>query len=473
MRDLIFAAIVLIGTVSAFAQNTAPQRSPLDATNWGVVFDHPAAKSVKLRSEVKYSGDLAIDIYSPGNAKSGEKLPAVIFLNAIGDRPDSKIKSWEIYKTWPRLIAAHGMVGISMDADATKIQDSMRSLFDFLSRDGAKYGIDGERIGVYAASANVTQTSVFIMGANAPKGLKAAVLYYGGAPPMRPRADLPVLFVVAEGDMPQFGAALPGLWQRILEAKAPWTLQIASRLPHAFDAFEDSDESRRVIQQTIAFWKSHLEPVPQPSWKPSEDRAIVSALYWNDPARAIPLLTKYLEKNPNDATAIGQYARMLQFAQRFDEAVTAFERMKSLDPNNPQSYAGIGQVRFTQRRYEEAAASLSTAVGKGFRAPFLYSQLAFSQMALGKNEEAIKSYEEAFAIGFPSGPNTTGVAYYNMACAYARLKNFDKAFELLGKAIDEGYVNRQNFETDTDLAALRADARFQALLARLPRAIGQ
>ena len=310
------------------------------------------------------------------------------------------------------------------------------------------------------------------MGENAPKGIKAAVLYYGGAPPMRPRSDLPVLFVVAEGDMPQFGPALPGLWQRILEAKAPWTLQIASRLPHAFDAFEDSDESRRVIQQTIAFWKSHLEPVPRPAWKPSEDRAIVSALYWNDPAKAIPLLTKYIEKNPNDATAIGQYARMLQFAQRPDEAIAAYEKMKALDANNPQSYAGIGQIRFTQRRYDEAAGNLSTAIGKGFRAPFLYGQLAFSQMALGKNEEAIKSYEQAFAIGMPSGPNTTGVAYYNMACAYARLKNIDKAIELLGKAIDEGYVNRQTFETDTDLAPLRADSRFQALLGRLPRAGG-
>ncbi len=472
MRNLVFA-IFLSGVVGCFAQNTPTPRSPLDPSNWGVVYDIPETKTVKLRPDVKYSGDLTVDIYSPQGMKDGAKLPAVIFLNAIGDRPENKVKSWEIYKTWPRLIAAHGMVGISMDADGTKVQDSLRSLFDFLAKDGAKYGIDPGRLGVYAASANVTQSSIFLMGENAPKGIKAAVLYYGGAPPMRPRSDLPVLFVVAESDMPQFGAALPGLWQRVLEAKAPWTLQIASRLPHAFDAFEDSDESRRVIQQTIAFWKSHLEPVPRPSWKPSEDRAAVSALYWNDPARAIPLLTKYLEKNPNDAVALGQWARMLQFAQRFDEAVAAFEKMKTLDSNNPQSYAGIGQIRFTQRRYDEAAFNLSTAVGKGFRAPILYGQLAFSQMALGKNEEAIKSYEEAFAIGFPSGPNTTGVAYYNMACAYARLKNYDKAFELLGKAIDDGYVNRQNFETDTDLAVLRADARFQALLARLPRAVGQ
>ena len=469
MRKIGYAALLLAASLNIYSQNVQ-QRSPLDPANWGVIYDIPATKSVKLRPEVKYSGDLAIDIYSPSKMKADEKLPAVIFLNAIGDRPDSKVKSWGIYKTWPRLIAAHGMVGISMDADGTKIQDSLRSLFEFLARDGAKYGIDPDRLGVYAASANVTQSSVFLMGENAPKGIKAAVLYYGGAPPMRPRNDLPVLFVVAEGDMPQFAAALPALWQRVIEAKAPWTLQIASRLPHAFDAFEDTDEARRVVQQTIAFWRSHLEPLPRPSWRPSEDRATVSALYWNDPAKALPLLAKYLVRNPGDSTANMQYARMLQLSQRYDESVAAFEKAKALDPNSPQSYAGIGQIRFTQRRYQDAVDNLSIAIGKGFRAPILYGQLAFSQMAIGQNEEAIRSYEQAFAIGFPSGPNTTGVAYYNMACAYTRLKNYDKAFELLGKAVDDGYVNRQNFETDSDLAPLRSDPRFQTLLGRLPRA---
>lgn len=470
MKNWLSGAIFLLAAINVLAQDPPSPRSPLDPANWGVVYDLPGTRSVKLRSEVKYSGDLAIDIYSPANAKDGTNLPAVVFLNAIGDRPDNKVKSWEIYKTWPRLIAATGMVGISMDADGTKIQDSLRSLFDFLSREGSKYGIDAERLGVYAASANVTQTSVFLMSENAPKGIKAAALYYGGAPPMRPRNDLPVLFIVAEGDMPQFGAALPALWQRILEAKAPWTLQIASRLPHAFDAFEDSDESRRVIQQTIAFWKSHLEPVPQPSWKPSQDRATVSALYWNEPGRALPLLSKYLEKNPNEFTALMQYARMLRLAQRNDEALAVYEKTRSINPNHPQIYEGIGQIRFQQRRYQEAATNLSASIERGFRTPLVYGQLAYSQLALGKNEEAIRSYEQAFSIGFPSGPNTTGVAYYNMACAYTRLKNHDKAFELLGKAIDDGYANRRNLEADDDLAPLRGDARYRALLARLPQA---
>ena len=475
MKKIIFFGLVLIFSLSSFAQNNPPQ-SPLNPTVWGVVYDVPATKDVKLKANVPYlkdsKGTLAIDIYTPPGAKAGGKLPAVIFLNAIGDSPQGKVKDWGIYKSFPRLIAAHGMVGISMEADGSRIQESLRALFDFLEKEGARHGVDGARLGVYAASANTTQSLVYLMSETASKNIKAAALFYGvtPAPTAKIRKDLPVLYILAEGDAPGFfGQQAGNLWQRVMEAKAPWTLLYASNLPHAFDSFTDNDDARRVIQQTIAFWKSNLEPVPQPDWKPSEARAIVEAIYWNDPQRSAPLLSKYLEKNPSDAQAYVQYGRALQQLQRFDEAAANFEKAMKLEPNNPMTYGGIGQIRFTQRRWDEAAANLSKAIDGGWRNPMLYGQLAYSQMALNKNEEAIKTYEAAFQLGIPPGANTRGVAYYNMACAYARLKQTDKAFEMLNKAVDEGFSNRATLETDTDLAALRSDARFQEILKRLPQ----
>lgn len=465
---------VFIFSINSFAQNS--QTSPLNPTNWGVVYDIPATKNVKVKTDVTYFKDdrsnLAVDIYLPPDLKTGEKRPAVIFLNAIGDRPDSKVKSWEIYKSFPRLIAAHGMVGISMDADGTRIQESLRGLFNFLEKEGANHGIDANRLGVYAASANVTQSTIYLMSNDAAKGIKAAALFYGGtpAPNTNIRKDLPVLFILAEGDaVGFFGQQANNLWQRVMEARAPWTLLYASNLPHAFDAFSDNDESRRIIQQTIAFWKSNLEPVPQPDWQPSDARAIVEAIYWNDPQKSIPLLSNYLVQNPNDTQAYIQYGRMLQQLQRFDEAIANFEKAMKLEPNNPAIYGGIGQIRFAQKRYEDAATNLSKAIDGGFRNPMFYGQLGYSQLVLNRNEEAIKSYEAALQMGIMPGANTRGLAYYNLAIGYFRTKQIDKGFELLNKAVDEGFVNRQAYETDTDFTTIRADARFQQLLARLPK----
>ena len=169
MKKITLFVLIFTFSINLFAQNN--ERSPLTPTLYGVVYDVPATKNVKVKTDVPYSGNLTIDVYTPPDAKANEKLPAVIFLNAIGDAPNQpKVKSWEIYKSFPRLVAAHGMIGISMEMDGARIQESLLALFNFLEKDGAKHGIDASRLGVYAASANVTQSTIYLMGENASKG---------------------------------------------------------------------------------------------------------------------------------------------------------------------------------------------------------------------------------------------------------------------------------------------------------------
>ena len=56
---------------------------------------------------------------------------------------------------------------------------------------------------------------------------------------------------------------------------------------------------------------------------------------------------------------------------------------------------------------------------------------------------------------------------YNLACSLALNGEIDAAFEELGRALERGYRDRGHLTQDGDLAALRADPRFEALLARL------
>ncbi len=469
ISKIFIAALILLP--ASIAGQTA-ERSQLDPARWGVVYDIAETQKVTVKSNVPYSGTLAIDIYSPAAARPSDKRPAVIFLNAIGDRPGDKVKSWGIYSSWPRLLAAHGMVGISMDANAEKIQESLAGLFAFLEKDGAKYGIDPTMLGVYAASANTTQSLVYLMGDGASKGIRAAALYYGAspAPGTQIRKDLPVLFILAEGDLQGgLGQQAQNLWQRVTEAKAPWTLMFASKMIHAFDAFQDDDDSRRIVMQTISFWKTHLERVPQPSWERSPARDIVASTYGNEPQRTADLLTKYVADNPRDAQAFVSRARALNSLGRGDEAVADYERAIELDPGNMFAIGGLGQARFRQQRFVEAELLLSKAIGLGFRNSINYGQLAFAQLTLKKNVEAIKSYEDAFQMGIPPGANTRGIAYYNMACAYARIKDIEKALEMVGKAIDAGYSNRTSMEADEDLVIVRSDPRFAQIVGRIPK----
>lgn len=457
-------------TTIGIAQSPPPP-SELSPTRWGVVYDIPATSRVTVQEDIPFlrraTGALTLDLYQPPDLKRGEKRPAVIFLNAIGDRPGDKIKRWAIYRTWPRLVAAHGMIGISMDADPDGMQESIRGLFRFLEVDGASLGIDADRLGMYAASANVNGAATYLASDSASRGIRAVALFYGRPPEEDLRTDLPTLFIVAAGDAPGMAPALAALWQRVVESGAPWTLQFAAGMPHAFDALSDSDAARRVIQQAIGFWKSNLEIVPAPPWRPSPARAIVASLFAHDSERSAALLQDWVGSHPRDAEALTSLGRALAELRRFPESEAAYTRAYALDSSNPGVLVGLGQARLNQHRWEEAVDLLGRARRAGIENSLLVGQMGWAQLNLNRNAEAAANYEQAIELGIPPGPSTLGLAWYNLACAYVRLGRIDHAIAALGKAIDGGMRDRASLEQDADLHPLRTDPRFPGLLARL------
>ena len=88
-------------------------------------------------------------------------------------------------------------------------------------------------------------------------------------------------------------------------------------------------------------------------------------------------------------------------------------------------------------------------------------RLGMSHHSLGQYQQAVEAMLKAEAIGH----NPT--VMYNLACAYARLGNKDKAFEWLNQAAQRGFGQVQTLENDPDLAGLHADARYKPLVERL------
>ncbi|WP_143288373.1 TPR end-of-group domain-containing protein, partial [Calothrix rhizosoleniae] len=78
---------------------------------------------------------------------------------------------------------------------------------------------------------------------------------------------------------------------------------------------------------------------------------------------------------------------------------------------------------------------------------------------LGRNEDAIASYDKAIEI-----KPDFDQAWYNQACAYSLLNDIDTAIEKLQEAINLNPENRQMAKTDSDFDAIRDDQRFVALM---------
>jgi tetratricopeptide (TPR) repeat protein len=446
------------------------ERSPFSAQQYGVVLELPGMERVRTTTNITYmrSGerDLQLDVSLPADARA--PLPAVVFLNGIGDQLPDRVKEWGIYASWPKLIAASGMAGVSMDCDGARIQESLEGVFAFLAREGARHGIDGTRIGVYAASANCTETSRFLLRAGAPASVKAAVFYYGWPEAPVMRRDLPVLTVTAESDLAGSIERLNELWPRVLATGAPWTFELATDLPHAFDAFEDTDASRRTIQRAIAFWKSHLEPVPQPSWEPTRERAIVAAMYGNDQERSVRLLGEWIADHPDVPHGYAARGQALCRMQRGNEGKSDLEKAIALGDESPGVVGCLGMVLASQQQHAEAVTLMARARAAGWQNPQLLSNLGHSLLVLGgRDADAVEAYEAALGMGMSSGAQTLGAASYNLACGYARLGRIADALSAIERAVEQRFGQRRTYETDPDLAPLRDEERFLIALDRL------
>ncbi|HET9951617.1 MAG TPA: tetratricopeptide repeat protein [Candidatus Eisenbacteria bacterium] len=111
-------------------------------------------------------------------------------------------------------------------------------------------------------------------------------------------------------------------------------------------------------------------------------------------------------------------------------------------------------------RAADAFAAIVKAEPQNGRAWF---RLGVCRQKLKAYDQAIAAYRRAESIGH------NPVVMYNLACAFSLAGSPDSAFAWLGRMADAGYGQPETLRSDADLASLRDDARFPALVDRLQR----
>ena len=183
-------------------------------------------------------------------------------------------------------------------------------------------------------------------------------------------------------------------------------------------------------------------------------------------------------------------------ADRFEEATASFEQAIRIDPGLAKTYSYYGRALFHQGLKERAAEMFGKAAEadpEHYEYPALASQIwlecgdtergmaaarrvvanaerhlqdypdnprplylgAAALMNLGEKDKAYEWAERALELAPTDGPTR-----YNLACVYALAGDKDKALECLENSI----TSRSWMENDPELASLRGDPRFQAIL---------
>jgi len=213
--------------------------------------------------------------------------------------------------------------------------------------------------------------------------------------------------------------------------------------------------------------------------------------------RAIADLRRAIALNPNLAVAHVEIAKLYYHIGLLEPAITANEEALRLDPGaanrvvaakidggmtewvrdaagrNPQWPLRTRSTALSfLGRTDEAIAALTS----GGSSDAELKKIDMNDLALlaqlfaraGRRRDA----ERTLAVAIPLAANPTGLsdthhAQFAIGCAYALLGDREKAVEWVTKAANEGYPSYPRFSSEPDLAALKGQPAFEALLTRL------
>jgi TolB-like protein/DNA-binding winged helix-turn-helix (wHTH) protein/Tfp pilus assembly protein PilF len=215
---------------------------------------------------------------------------------------------------------------------------------------------------------------------------------------------------------------------------------------------------------------------------------------WNWPAAEMNL-TRGIVLSPNSSLAEMKYAVYLDAVGRPEDAVSHMRRALTLDPLSFFMNRRLGATFYLARHYEEALKQLARA---GEMEPDLHgpvdNYISLTYEAKGMHDQAVahdllalhgdlphldtasldsiykhNGWDAYWAARVealhPYG--TENCASYDEAMNYLRLGDHDRAFVLLGRAVDQHCFGIVFMKVDPQFDSIRIDSRYKALLQRV------
>jgi len=163
----------------------------------------------------------------------------------------------------------------------------------------------------------------------------------------------------------------------------------------------------------------------------------------------------YLKQSEKPTSANGKSNKGLTHAHNEDK----------IDHKSPEAQKRMavyhyneGNKLLKQNKMEEAIKNYNMALHHNNRFEEAYINLSTAYLNKKNFKLSLKTLNTLESIN-PNHP----LLHYNFSCYYALLGNIPKGIDSLKKAIENGYKNLQNLETDPDLENLRQNPQFNVL----------
>lgn len=365
-----------------------------------IVYSVPGMDKVEARLDVVYKregpDEMKMDIYIPPGLAADARRPAVIFIHGgpLGKNPHPGAKDWGVYRSYGRLMAASGLVGVTFDHRyvSMMVKDLETSFADveeairFVRANAASYHVDPDRIGLWVFSGGGPNLSIGLRG-EAPY-IRCLVSYYAildlsasatrlGESPQaierfspvawlnKPSDYLPPVLIGRAGlDSTDINRSVEVFVSKMFGLNGDINVLNHPLGRHGFDAYDDNEQSRDLIAATIAFLKSRLARPEAFDAKRARAAEELQTLLSEGKIQAARELVRASLSTPSDKavtdvlvsdqrlTSVGNSLRNSDPSA----AVTAYEWAVELNPQSPFAHGGLASGYEAAGRNDQAIA---------------------------------------------------------------------------------------------------------------------
>jgi len=248
-----------------------PSLSRID--QFPVVYSLPQMDKARVQNDLTYKESegqkLQMDIYAPADLSGNARLPAVLFVHGDPVREGQNVKNARPLVSWGQIVAASGMIGVTFTWRAPNEPADVEDATPYVRQHAERLQVDPERLGILALSSGaIALLKLGLTDAGMPEYLRCVVVYYGNLTLPLNRLDTlkqpvtahfpPFLLAIGAKD-DNVSPDLTTLFAQQAKAKGMQVEVLEHPTGvHGFDVINDDDQSRAIIQQTIAFLQEHL-----------------------------------------------------------------------------------------------------------------------------------------------------------------------------------------------------------------------
>ena len=173
------------------------------------------------------------------------------------------------------------------------------------------------------------------------------------------------------------------------------------------------------------------------------------------------LLNQWIKKYPANKDAIVVYSSLLRKQKNYATAAKLFPGDPSQWKENSKMIVEMALVKFGLKDETGADQLIGSVLSDEGQRGYYLGYLADELFNMGEYAKSDVFFDKAYGI------NQSIVAHYNRACGYALIDKKDQAFALLNTAVEKGFNSKDQYENDADLASLKTDMRWAALMQKL------